>query len=671
MICLGLNSQQSEAMRTTEGPLLILAGAGSGKTTVLVNRIQYLINDKKVHPENIVAVTFTNKAAKEMKERINSKIVHPEIQNLTLSTFHSLCLNILKKESHMTSIVKSNFKLYKPEDCLTVIKQCIKDLGYQYTKKNQDSYVNPASILGTISTFKNEMVNAQCLIKEQRENEYQDWDKILEIIETYSWEELQVIHKVYSLYEERMDKMNALDFDDLLFKVVEIFMYHPDILSKYQEKFQYILIDEYQDTNRVQYIFSKLLAAKHKNIAVVGDDWQSIFSWRGADIRNILSFDKDYPDAKVVKLEQNYRSTQTIIQAANELISNNLNQKDKTLFTKNKAGEKIKLYRAYSEHNEAAFIANKIKELREAAGYEYGDFAILYRSNRKSGLLESTLNQSNVPNKVLSGLSFFERSEIKDLIYYLRFISDPNDPIFMQRVINVPKRGIGGTTLDKIVNLSQSQPLLSILQDPKDLTRINQNTKKGISDFYKLINKYYEMSKRTSVSQLLESLVKELQLVKTVYFNDDKKKRKDREEAIEQFLVIAKEMDKKNSNLTLTTFIEELVLDPGSEESNEGYVKLMTMHGAKGLEFPVVFLVGWDKFTFPSQQARTEFEKEEERRLAYVGITRAEYDLYITYPDTLMVRSKTGFLEERSVGMSSFIGEFDSKLIKTLETTYF
>lgn len=671
MVELGLNPQQSEAVKTVEGPLLILAGAGSGKTTVLVNRTENLITEENIHPENILAVTFTNKAAREMRERVYAKVNHPDVQSITMSTFHSLCLNILKREAHRTPIIDLDFKLYNPDDCLTVIKQCIKDLGYQYSKKNKENYVNPGSMLGSISTFKNEMVNSQCLINEKRENEYQDWDKVLEIIETYAWEELEVIHKVYALYETRMNRMKALDFDDLLFKVVEMFIKQPNILHKYQTKYQYIMIDEYQDTNRVQYVLSKLLAQNHRNIAVVGDDYQGVYSWRGADIRNILYFDKDYPDAKIVKLEQNYRSTKTIIQAANEVISNNLNQRHKTLFTDNPIGEKIGLYRAFSEHNEAAFIANKIDELRRTKGYEYGDFAVLYRSNKKSGLIESMLNQQMVPNKVLSGMSFFDRSEIKDLIYYLRFIDSPNDPIFMQRIINIPKRSIGGTTIEKIINLSEEVPLFSILEDPKGLSRINQNTKKGISDFYKLIHKYYEMKKRVSVSQLLDSLIKELDLVKNVYFNDDRKKRKERDEAIEQFLVIAKEMDKQKTNLTLSTFIEELVLDPGAEESEEGYVKLMTMHASKGLEFPVVFLVGFDRFSFPSQQAKTSFELEEERRLCYVGITRAEYELFITYPDTLLVRNKSGFLEEKSVGISPFVEEFDNKLTKEIETNYF
>ncbi|MGF7535439.1 UvrD-helicase domain-containing protein [Bacillus mexicanus] len=668
---MSLNKQQIEAVETVDGPLLILAGAGSGKTTVLVNRIENLINNRKIDPENILAVTFQNKAAKEMTNRVLSKIIHPNINAITLSTFHSLCLNILKNESFRTDEIGFNFKIYDPDDCLTLLKQCIKQLGYQYSKKNKDNYVNPASMLTSISTFKNEMVNSKCLINETKENDYQDWDRILQLIESYVWEELEILHKVYAMYEEEMKRLNAIDFDDFLFKTVRIFLKHPNILKYYQSKFRYIMIDEYQDVNRVQYTLAKLLASKHRNLAVVGDDYQGIFGWRGADIRGILSFDKEYPDAKIVKLEQNYRSTKRIIQAANEVISNNVNQKHKKLFTTNDIGEKINLYCAYSEHNEAAFVARKIEEMRRKKGYEYGDFAILYRSNKKSAIIESKLTQEMIPNKVLSGKSFFDRSEIKDLMYYLKFIDSPDDPIFMRRIINTPKRGIGDATVEKIQMLSQTFPLFSILGDPKDLNRVNQNTKLGLNDFYKLISKFYEMKKRTSVSKLIEALVKELDLVNTVYFSDDKKKRKDRSEAIEQFIVISKEMDKERENLTLNSFVEELLLDSSTKESEEGFVKLMTMHASKGLEFPVVFLIGFDSKSFPSLQSKTPNELEEERRLCYVGITRAKKELFITYSGTLMVRNKQGFLEEKNVGMSKFLNEFDFKLVDVIETGYF
>lgn len=661
-----LNDQQKKAVECYDFPALVLAGAGSGKTTVLIEKIKYLIDVKGLHPSNVLALTFSNKAAAEMKERANTNIKHKDVDIMELSTFHSFGLHLLKRESGKSEYSPSGFKVYTPNDVLSVLKEIIRTFGWQYTNSTKDQYVNVKSVMGHISFLKNEFVSSKDFIDETPSTDYQDWDKVLAFIEKLEDQYLMKLHKIYQKYEERMKEYIAMDFDDLIYNTAKLLLENQSVLEKYRKKYQYLLIDEYQDVNKVQYIIAHLLAKKTNKITVVGDDFQSIYAFRGSDIRNILDFDKDFPNTQVIKLEQNYRSTKKIIKAANQIIENNVNQKNKKLFTENENGENIVVVPAKNEFDEAEFIAEEIQKLNKVHNIPLNEITVLYRNNRKSALIENALNNYAIPNKVVSGMSFFDRREILDIVYYLKFLLNPNDPIYLREVINIPKRGIGDATVDKIIKAAAENSVLNILSDTSQLKRINQKTKSGLKEFHQLINKHNEMLSNKPLSDVVLSLVDELDLTNTHYFKEEMKKRYDRKENIEQLIVFIKEKEKVIKNLTLSAFLDEITLDPVEEDEEGNYVSLMTIHASKGLEFPVVFITGMNEGSFPNPRAEGEFELEEERRVCYVAFTRAKNKLYLTYPTKVYERKYSSFREPVDAQKSIYLDEFDKSITTTI-----
>lgn len=606
----GLNKEQQEAVKTTEGPLLIMAGAGSGKTRVLTHRIAYLMVEKAVNPYNILAITFTNKAAREMKERV-SQLMGGAAEEVWISTFHSMCVRILRRDIDRIGFNR-NFTILDTTDQQSVIKGILKD-------KNLDpKKFDPRSILGTISSLKNELIDPESYSK-QAGSYYE-----------------RIVSEVYEEYQKRLRKNQSLDFDDLIMTTIHLFQRVPDVLEYYQRKFQYIHVDEYQDTNRAQYLLVKLLASRFQNLCVVGDSDQSIYRWRGADISNILSFEKDYPNAHVILLEQNYRSTKRILQAANEVIKNNYNRKPKKLWTENPEGKKIVYFRAENEQAEAQFVAGKIKELVESGKRQLSDFAILYRTNAQSRVVEEVLMKSNIDYTIVGGIKFYDRKEIKDILAYLRLIANPDDDISLLRVINVPKRGIGSTSMDKIARYAQENDL-SLFQalEEADFIGLSPKITKAVLEFRDLIKGYTQMQEYLSVTELVEEV-----LDKSGYRDMLKAEKtldaQSRLENIDEFLSVTKGFEENSEDKSLIAFLTDLALVADidrldEEDNNQQSVVLMTLHSAKGLEFPVVFLIGMEEGVFPhSRSLMDEEEMEEERRLAYVGITRAEEELYLT-----------------------------------------
>lgn len=606
----GLNKEQQEAVKTTEGPLLIMAGAGSGKTRVLTHRIAYLMVEKAVNPYNILAITFTNKAAREMKERV-SQLMGGAAEEVWISTFHSMCVRILRRDIDRIGFNR-NFTILDTTDQQSVIKGILKD-------KNLDpKKFDPRSILGTISSLKNELIDPESYSK-QAGSYYE-----------------RIVSEVYEEYQKRLRKNQSLDFDDLIMTTIHLFQRVPDVLEYYQRKFQYIHVDEYQDTNRAQYLLVKLLASRFQNLCVVGDSDQSIYRWRGADISNILSFEKDYPNAHVILLEQNYRSTKRILQAANEVIKNNYNRKPKKLWTENPEGKKIVYFRAENEQAEAQFVAGKIKELVESGKRRLSDFAILYRTNAQSRVVEEVLMKSNIDYTIVGGIKFYDRKEIKDILAYLRLIANPDDDISLLRVINVPKRGIGSTSMDKIARYAQENDL-SLFQalEEADFIGLSPKITKAVLEFRDLIKGYTQMQEYLSVTELVEEV-----LDKSGYRDMLKAEKtldaQSRLENIDEFLSVTKGFEENSEDKSLIAFLTDLALVADidrldEEDNNQQSVVLMTLHSAKGLEFPVVFLIGMEEGVFPhSRSLMDEEEMEEERRLAYVGITRAEEELYLT-----------------------------------------
>lgn len=606
----GLNKEQQEAVKTTEGPLLIMAGAGSGKTRVLTHRIAYLMVEKAVNPYNILAITFTNKAAREMKERV-SQLMGGAAEEVWISTFHSMCVRILRRDIDRIGFNR-NFTILDTTDQQSVIKGILKD-------KNLDpKKFDPRSILGTISSLKNELIDPESYSK-QAGSYYE-----------------RIVSEVYEEYQKRLRKNQSLDFDDLIMTTIHLFQRVPDVLEYYQRKFQYIHVDEYQDTNRAQYLLVKLLASRFQNLCVVGDSDQSIYRWRGADISNILSFEKDYPNAHVILLEQNYRSTKRILQAANEVIKNNYNRKPKKLWTENPEGKKIVYFRAENEQAEAQFVAGKIKELVESGKRQLSDFAILYRTNAQSRVVEEVLMKSNIDYTIVGGIKFYDRKEIKDILAYLRLIANPDDDISLLRVINVPKRGIGSTSMDKIARYAQENDL-SLFQalEEADFIGLSPKITKAVLEFRDLIKGYTQMQEYLSVTELVEEV-----LDKSGYRDMLKAEKtldaQSRLENIDEFLSVTKGFEENSEDKSLIAFLTDLALVADidrldEEDNNQQAVVLMTLHSAKGLEFPVVFLIGMEEGVFPhSRSLMDEEEMEEERRLAYVGITRAEEELYLT-----------------------------------------
>jgi DNA helicase II / ATP-dependent DNA helicase PcrA len=634
----GMNPEQAEAVKATEGPLLIMAGAGSGKTRVLTHRIAYLMVEKGVNPYNILAITFTNKAAREMKDRIHN-ILGGASENIWISTFHSMCVRILRRDIDRIGMNR-NFTILDSTDQQSVIKAILKEKNIDPKK------FDPRSLLGSISSAKNELTTPEELSKQV--GGYYD----------------QVVSDVYTEYQKRLRKNQALDFDDLIMTTIQLFQRVPEVLEFYQRKFQYIHVDEYQDTNRAQYMLVKLLASRFQNLCVVGDSDQSIYRWRGADIANILSFEKDYPRATVIFLEQNYRSTKRILQAANEVIQKNSNRKPKNLWTENHDGEKISYFRADTEQTEAQFVTGKIKEMKESGKRKYSDFAILYRTNAQSRVMEEVLLKSNIEYSIVGGIKFYDRKEIKDILAYLRLISNPDDDISLIRVINVPKRGVGATSIDKIARYAQDHDISMFRAlEEADFIGLSPKITKAVIEFKEMVKGYTAMQEYLSVTELVEEI-----LEKSGYIDMLKAEKsiesQSRLENLDEFLSVTKSFEQTNDDKSLVAFLTDLALVADIDKLDEDdqpkdSVILMTLHAAKGLEFPIVFLMGMEEGVFPhSRSLMEEDEMEEERRLAYVGITRAEEQLYLTN-----AQMRTLFGQTKMNPVSRFINEIPAELL--------
>ena len=620
-----LNERQREAVLYNDGPLLIIAGAGAGKTKTLTTKIAYLIEKKNVAPENILAITFTNKAAKEMKDRL-FKTIGQTAKYLQVSTFHSFGLKLLRENYDVLGYDK-NFVIMDSDDSLTVVKKIIKDIGYD------PKIYNPRAIRNKISSCKNEMTSP-------------------EAYERYAASDFEkVVQEVYAKYEKKLQRNNSVDFDDLLLLPIELFKKNPDILNKYQDLYQYILIDEYQDTNEAQYILTKMLSAKNRKITCVGDDSQSIYSFRGANYKNILNFEKDYKDAKTILLEQNYRSTSNILDAANQVIKNNKMRKDKNLWTSRGIGEKIKYYRAYNERDEAQYVIRKIKELTNR-NVEYKDIAVLYRTNAQSRVLEEEMLKENLPYRVIGSFYFYSRKEIKDLIAYLRLIHNSKDNVSLLRVINTPKRGIGLKTIENLTIQADAMgvSIYEAISSGKEL------------EFKNLIEKLKEMSKDLTLTELIDKVLEASGMKKEL--EDEKTLEAEvRLENLEEFKSITKTFEEREGLISLEDFLLEISLISDVEEYKDdpNRISLMTVHSVKGLEFDHVFVVGMEEGIFPHINSLMDnSELEEERRLCYVAITRAKDDLHL-----VNARRRTLFGKEQINPVSRFLGEINKDLIET------
>lgn len=636
----GMNDRQAEAVQTTEGPLLIMAGAGSGKTRVLTHRIAYLIDEKMVNPWNILAITFTNKAAREMRERAEK--LKTEAQDCLIATFHSMCVRILRREADHIGYNR-NFTIVDPGEQRTLMKRILKNLNLDPKKWNE------RAILGTISNAKNDLIDEVAYANLAGD--------------MYT----EIVAKCYTAYQKELRQSEAMDFDDLIMLTLRLFDQNPDVLTYYQQRYQYIHVDEYQDTNHAQYQLVKLLASRFKNICVVGDADQSIYGWRGADMQNILDFEKDYPEAKVVLLEENYRSTKTILQAANEVIRNNRNRRPKNLWTQNEDGEEIVYYRANDEQDEALFVARTIDQLSRE-GYSHKDFAVLYRTNAQSRTVEEALLKSNIPYTMVGGTKFYSRKEIRDVISYLNLIANPSDNISYERVVNEPKRGVGPGTVEKIRDFASSQEM-SLLDASANilLSPVKGKAAQAVYDFANMLLDFREHLDDFTVTELVEAVLEKTGYA-TALAAQATLESQARIENIEEFLSVTKNFDESPDNPAdesgldkLSRFLNDLALiadtDDGDTESSE--VTLMTLHAAKGLEFPVVFLVGMEENVFPlSRASEDEDELEEERRLAYVGITRAEKILYLTNANSRMLYGKTNYNQP-----TRFLREISSDLL--------
>ena len=623
----GMNDQQAEAVQTTEGPLLIMAGAGSGKTRVLTHRIAYLIDEKMINPWNILAITFTNKAAREMRER--AVALNPATSETLIATFHSMCVRILRREADHIGYNR-NFTIVDPGEQRTLMKRILKNLNLDPKKWNE------RAILGTISNAKNDLLDEIAY-------EHQAGDMYT-----------QIVAKCYKAYQEELRRSEAMDFDDLIMMTLRLFDENPDVLAYYQQRYQYIHVDEYQDTNHAQYQLVKLLASRFKNICVVGDADQSIYGWRGADMQNILDFEKDYPEAKVVLLEENYRSTKKILQAANEVIKNNRNRRPKKLWTQNDEGEQIVYYRANDERDEAVFVASTIDNIVREKVKNFKDFAVLYRTNAQSRTIEEALLKSNIPYTMVGGTKFYSRKEIRDVISYLNLIANTSDNISFERVVNEPKRGVGPGTLEKLRNFAYEQNM-SLLDASANimLSPIKGKAAQGVYDFANMILNLRDQLDGLSITDTVEAILDKSGYLDALSMQQTLESQS-RIENIEEFMSVTKNFDETNTDGTedetgidrLGRFLNDLALiadtDDGEVEAAE--VTLMTLHAAKGLEFPVVFLIGMEEGVFPLSRASEEpDELEEERRLAYVGITRAEEILFLTNANTRTLFGKTSY----------------------------
>lgn len=635
----GLNKEQQQAVQHTEGPLLILAGAGSGKTKVLTVRIAHLLA-QGVNPYEILAITFTNKAAKEMKSRVEG-LVGDVANRIWLSTFHSFCAKFLRFELDNFLGYNSNFTIYDTSDSQAVIKAALKALNLD------DKYYPVGAMIGAISDAKNKLLFASDFRKQARDF-YQ-----------------QKVSDVYEYYERELRKNNALDFDDLLLVAVKLLQSNEAVLDKYSKRFRYVMIDEYQDTNHAQYLLAKLLASHWKNIAVVGDADQSIYAWRGADIQNILDFEKDYPNCTSIKLEQNYRSTKIILDAANAVIENNEGRPKKNLWTDKTEGTKIQHFTAQSEHEEAAFIGDTIAKKHDIHGVPYGDMAILYRTNAQSRVLEEALIKRALPYTMVGGTKFYDRKEIKDVLAYLRVLYNPFDDLSLLRIINVPKRSIGATTVAKLLDYARANgtSLFMTLTQLHLVDTIKGKTKEKLEEFGILIFTLVAEMEDKTVLDILESILDRTGYLAQLEESTDPQDQA-RAENIGELLSVAKDFQDTNPTGTVEDFLEQVALvnDVDSFEQEESKVTLMTLHAAKGLEFPIVFLGGLEEGLFPhSRTLMNPEEIEEERRLAYVGITRAEKELYISNATTRTVFGRTS-----SYLPSRFIDEIPEELVDGL-----
>ena len=631
-----LNPAQREAVEKTEGPVLILAGAGSGKTRVLTTRIGHLIEDKGVQPANILAITFTNKAANEMRERVEETL-ESDASDMWISTFHSCCVRILRKDINRIGYNRS-FVIYDSADQVTLVKDCLKELNLN------DKVFEPKMIISTISGAKDKLYDPK-QFKAMHMNDNR----------------MSKIADVYALYQDRLKRNSALDFDDLIFKTVELLKSDKEVLDYYRNRFKYIMVDEYQDTSKAQYELVKILAKEHQNICVVGDDDQSIYGWRGADIRNILEFEKDYDDVHVVKLEQNYRSTQIILDAANTVISNNIERKRKRLWSEKKDGELIKIQVAQDEIEESDFVADMIAKISREQNRSYKDFAVLYRANAQSRSVEDALNRSQIPYNIYGGTKFYERKEIKDLIAYLRVIQNPQDDISIKRIINVPRRGIGLRTIEKIEDRAslKQESIYSVLIDIETNSEISTKARNSISEFVdNVIGTLRTMREVYPVSKLIEKVIESIDYYGYIdeLYKGDKEEAEERKDNVKEFISVAMEFEQNSEEKDLETFLTGVALTSESSEEEEiDKVSLMTIHTSKGLEFPVVFIVGMEDGLFPIARAvrsMSDSEIEEERRLCYVGITRAKEILYLTLTQKRTLYGKTNpsiasrFMEE-------------------------
>ena len=638
-----LNPAQREAVENTEGAVLILAGAGSGKTRVLTTRIGYLMEEKNVKAENILAITFTNKAANEMRERVEETLEGTDTKEMWITTFHSCCVRILRKSINKIGYNRS-FVIYDSPDQITLIKDCMRELNIS------DKAFDPKYVLSCISNAKDKLYSPK---KYMKLNEG-------DISKTK-------IGEIYALYQDRLKRNSALDFDDLIMKTVELFNECPDVLDFYRNKFRYIMVDEYQDTSKAQYELIKLLAKQHQNICVVGDDDQSIYGWRGADIRNILEFERDYDNVKIVKLEQNYRSTQVILDAANHVIANNTERKRKRLWSDKKEGQLIKIQLAENEIEEGDFISNTINYMRRYEDRQYKDFAVLYRANAQARSVEDALNRAGIPYNIYGGIKFYERKEIKDIIAYLRVIQNPQDDISLKRIINVPRRGIGLRTIEKIEDRAslKEESIYSVLIDIEDNSDISRKARASISEFVDLMSTLRSFTEVYTVSQVIEKVL-DVTGYKDELLKEKNNEGEDRLENLQELISVALEFESQSEDKSLETFLTNIALnaEPDSEEETEDRVSLMTIHSSKGLEFPVVFLAGMEERIFPiarAIQSMKDSDIEEERRLCYVGITRAKEELFLT-----LTRKRTLYGRTNPSIASRFIEELPTECIERL-----
>lgn len=641
----GMNERQAQAIQQTQGPLLVMAGAGSGKTRVLTHRVAYLIEEKMVNPWNILAITFTNKAAKEMKERV-TQILGETGEDVWISTFHSMCVRILRREVELIGYSK-NFTILDSSEQLSLMKRIVKEMNLDSKK------FDPRGILGSISNAKNNLQLPKDL--EAQQGDYYG----------------QIVARCYTQYQKELQRNQCMDFDDLIMNTIRLFQKHEEVLNYYQRKFQYIHVDEYQDTNHAQYTLVNLLAEGFRNLCVVGDADQSIYGWRGADMQNILDFKKDYQDAKVILLEQNYRSTKTILAAANRVIQNNRQRIEKNLWTDNQEGESIEYHRSNNEREEGYFIVEKIQQLQREKQRKLSEFAVLYRTNAQSRAVEDALLKANIAYTMVGGHKFYDRKEIKDILAYLNAIANPADSLSLERIINVPKRGVGPGSIQKLRDFADTHDwtLLEAARNV-DLANISGKAGRELSAFGRMMHEFHQMIPYLSITELTKTV-----LDRSGYMEDlaiqNTIESETRIENLEEFLTVTQAFDEEYAKTELdegvtdedklTIFLNDLALvsDVDSYEEDSGQVTLMTLHAAKGLEFPVVFIVGMEENLFPSSRTLgDDYELEEERRLAYVGITRAEEKLYLTNATSRMLYGRVQYNQP-----SRFIREIGTELL--------